>query len=42
MMENRFPGRHEIHRDYSVAVAKKLLERTSNKPMFDFIYLDAR
>jgi len=41
-METRFPGRHEIHRDYSVNVANKLLAQTNNEPMFDFIYLDAR
>jgi predicted O-methyltransferase YrrM len=42
MMEQKFPGRYVLHRDYSVTVAKRLLSESQNMPLFDFIYLDAR
>jgi predicted O-methyltransferase YrrM len=42
LMETNFPGRYELHRNYSVDVARDLLRRSSNQPIFDFIYLDAR
>lgn len=44
MMKTKFPNRFEIHRDFSVNVANKLISqiKSQNKEIFDFIYLDAR
>jgi cephalosporin hydroxylase len=39
LMEQKFPGRFVLHRDYSVTVAKRLLSESQNKALFD---LDAR
>ena len=41
-METNFPGRYALHRNYSVTVAQQFLQESSNQPLFDFIYLDAR